>query len=308
MKTLPFSFYDAFTDNVFGGSQAAIVSDAAWIDSDTRQKIACELGLPATCFIHDYSNNSVTVRFHSNEKEYPMCGHGTICLMTRMIEMGLLSWQGRERIDVQLHVGSATSVVEVFKREDGRAIVMLDIKPPKIENSAPDKQNLATLLSINIDDYDEKLPIEIAYGDFIHLVVPVSDLDAMRRISPDFSGLKQFCIENSIDTVAVFCREVVQSDYDIHVRDFCPAVGVAESAAAGTTNAALTGYLIRHEIVHEGGGKQLNILAEQGLEMNRPSSIRSVVTMNDGTINRLQVGGVATKILDGNLYLPARAH
>jgi trans-2,3-dihydro-3-hydroxyanthranilate isomerase len=140
----------------------------------------------------------------------------------------------------------------------------------------------------------------MAYGDFIHLVVPISDLDAMYRISPDFSGLKQFCLENSIDTIAVFCREVVQSDYDIHVRNFCPAVGVAESAAAGTTNAALTSYLIRHEIVHAGGGEQL--------EINRPSSIRSVVTMNDGSIIRLQVGGIATKILDGNLYLPGSVH
>jgi len=308
MKTLPFGLYDAFTDNAFGGSQAAIVSDAAWIDSDTMQKIACELGFPATCFINDYSNNSITVRFHSTEKEYPICGNCTICLMTRMIEMGVLKWQGRERIDVQLCVGSATSAVEICKREDGRAIVMLDIKPPKFENDAPDTKILAKLIGINTDDYDNNLPIETAYGDFIHLVVPISGLDAMRSITPDFSGLKQFCLGNSIDTVAVFCRETIQSDYDIHVRDFCPAVGVAESAAAGTTNAALTSYLIRHNLVPEGSGEQLIILAEQGLEINRPSSIRSAVTMNDGTVYRLQVGGVATKILDGKLYLPISDH
>jgi trans-2,3-dihydro-3-hydroxyanthranilate isomerase len=308
MKTLPFGLYAAFTDSVFGGSQAGIVSDAALIDSDTRQRIARELGFPATCFVNDYSNNSIAVRFQSTEKEYPMCGHGTICLMTRMIEMGVLKWQGRERIDVQLCVGSATSAVEICKREDGRAIVMLDIKPPKFENAAPDTKILATLLGINTNDYDNNLPIETAYGDFIHLVVPISDLDAMRRISPDFFGLKQFCLKNSIDTVAVFCREAIQSDHDIHVRDFCPAVGVTESAAAGTTNAALTSYLMRHDLVREGSGEQLIVLAEQGLEINRPSSIRSVVTKNDGTVNRLQVGGVATKILDGKLYLPVSDH
>ena len=83
MRAVPFGLYDAFTDNAFGGSQAAIVSDAAWIDSNTRQKIACELGFPATCYVIDYSNNSITVRFHSTEKEYPICGHGTICLITQ---------------------------------------------------------------------------------------------------------------------------------------------------------------------------------------------------------------------------------
>jgi len=163
---------------------------------------------------------------------------------------------------------------------------------------------MAKLLGINTDDYDNNVPVETAYGDFIHLVVPIYSLDAMRSIAPDFSGLKQFCLGNSIDTVAVFCREAIQSGYDIHVRDFCPAVGVAESAAAGTTNAALTSFLMRHDLVPEGSGEQLIVLAEQGLEINRPSSIRSVVTKNDGTVNRLQVGGVATKILDGKLYLP----
>ena len=86
MATVPYALYDAFTDRGFSGSQAAIVSDAAYIDSDTRLRIAREFGFPATCFVTDYSNDSVTVRFQSVEKEYPMCGHGTICLMTRMID------------------------------------------------------------------------------------------------------------------------------------------------------------------------------------------------------------------------------
>jgi len=131
----------------------------------------------------------------------------------------------------------------------------------------------------------------------------VSDIDAMRCITPDFSGLKQFCLENSIDTVATFCRETIQSDHDIHVRDFCPAVGVAESAAAGTTNAALASYLIRNKLYPDISDDQIVIQTEQGIELNRPSSVRSVITLKDDVVNRIQVGGVATKILDGSLYL-----
>jgi PhzF family phenazine biosynthesis protein len=89
------------------------------------------------------------------------------------------------------------------------------------------------------------------------------------------------------------------------MRHFCPAVGVAESAGAGTTNAALATYLIRHGIfqVADGNG-QIVVQAEQGIELERASSIRSVVTMSEGFISRLQVGGVATKIFDGELHLP----
>jgi len=308
MVSFPFSLYDAFSDYAFGGSQAAIVSDATWIDGDTRQKIACELGFPATCFITDYNSSSIEVRFHSTKKEYPMCGHGTICLMTRMIETGVLKWDESEQIEVQLRVGSATSVVEIYKREDDRALIMLDIKQPKFGSEIPNTQILATLLGINKDNFDNNLPIEKASSDFNHLVVPISDLDAMQYITPDFSGLKRFCLENSIDTVATFCCETIHSDYDIHVRDFCPAVGVAESAAAGTTNAVLTSYLIHHDLYTDVIDEQILIQAEQGIEINRPSSVRSVVTLKDNTINRLQVGGVATKILDGSFYLHSNGH
>jgi trans-2,3-dihydro-3-hydroxyanthranilate isomerase len=68
----------------------------------------------------------------------------------------------------------------------------------------------------------------------------------MRRIAPDFGGLTRYCIDNGIETVATFCLEVERPNNRLHVRDFCPAVGVAESAAAGAMNCALTSYLIRH--------------------------------------------------------------
>jgi len=304
MVALPLALYDAFTDRSFGGSQAAIVSEAAGLDGKTRQKIASELGFPATCFVLEYHKRSVTVRFHSTQKEYPMCGHGTICLFTWLIETEVLEWQGIEKMDAKLCVGSTNSTVEIFKRADGRVIIMLDIELPNLKKDTPATEVLTKLLGIAKQDLEDNLPIEKAYGDFNHLIVPISGLDAMSRIHPDFSGLTQYCVENSIDTVAVFSRETSQPGYDIHVRDFCPAVGVAESAAAGTTNAALSSYLIRHDLVLKDRNRQYTIMAEQGIEIGRPSSIRSVVTIRDGMINRLQVGGVATKFSDGNLYLP----
>ena len=304
MVTVPFAVYDAFTDKAFGGSQAGIVSQAAGLDSDTRLQIARELGFPATCFIYDFDNSSVTVRFQSTEQEYSMCGHGTICLMTRMIDMGALDWQEQDMIKVDLIVNSKIAPVEIYRQNNGRALVMLDINQPVFNTQVPDIQILAGLLGIKINDYDKTLPIEKASSDFNHLVVPVKNIAAMNGISPDFLHLKQYCIDNAIDTVATFCRETNQPGVDIHVRDFCPAVGVPESAAAGTTNAALTSYLIRHNLLKKNISEQIVVTAEQGIEINRPSTIRSFVSMNAKRIERLQVGGIATKIIDGNLYLP----
>ena len=304
MQHVPFSLYDAFSDNQFGGSQGAIVYDAANFSPELRLQIARELGFPATCFVESYTDNSATVRFQSTEREYPMCGHGTICLMSSMIDTGLLAWNGTGIFVVDLHLPSTTTTIEIIRREDNRNVVMLDITPPSFSADPQYETELAYLLGIEIADFRADLPLEIAVGDFTHLIVPVNGLSVMHQINPDYAGLTLYCKRYNIETVAAFCTEVENTNNTIHVRDFCPAVGVAESAAAGTSNAALTAYLVRHELVQVNENNAIIVNAEQGMEINRPSSIRSVAHMKAHTISRLQVGGVATKVMDGQLHLP----
>jgi len=234
-----------------------------------------------------------------------MCGHGTIGLVTRMIELSEVAWNGSDRIDVELCLPSSTAAVEVFRRDDGRALVMLDVRPPSFRQDSFDIGELAELLGLSKEDFSQELPLETASGDFVHLVAPIRNLPAMRRIEPDFGGLTTFCRENGLETVAAFCTEVERQDSTLHVRDFCPAVGVSESAAAGTTNGALSSYLVRHGIVRQNSNGQIIVQAEQGHEIGRPSTIRSVVSMDGEAVARLQVGGVATKVVDGSLYLPS---
>ena len=304
MVTVPFALYDAFSDTAFGGSQAGVVSDAAWLDADARRRIAGELGAPATGFVTACGDHSIGARFLSTVAELPMCGHGTIGLMTRMVELGVVNWNGGDRIDVELCLPSTTAAVEICRRDDGRPLVMLDVRPPLFRQDRLDAEELAGLLGLRKEDYRGEWPIETASGDFVHLVVPARNLAVMRRINPDFGGLTRFCHEHGLQTVAVFCTEVERPDHTLHVRDFCPAVGVSESAAAGTTNVALASYLIRYGIIRENGDGRIVVQAEQGHEIERPSSIRSVVSMNGDSIARLQVGGVATKVVDGHLHLP----
>jgi trans-2,3-dihydro-3-hydroxyanthranilate isomerase len=304
MTTVPFAFYDAFTDVAFGGSQAGVVSEAAGLDATAMQRIAKEIGAPATGFVTASGEDWAEARFMSFVTELPMCGHGTICLATRMIETGILDWRGRDRFEAALRLPTATVAVEISRRGDGRPVVMLDIRPPAFRDDGLDLAALTRLLGIGLDDLDPALPAETARGDFVHLVLPVAGLGAMRRIAPDFVGLTRFCVDNGLETVAAFCLEAERPDSALHVRDFCPAVGVAESAAAGTTNSALTSYLIRHGLSRPDDDGRITLQAEQGHEIGRPSTIRSVVTMDGKGIARLQVGGVATKLIDGRLHLP----
>ena len=80
-----FALYDAFSEQPFGGSQAAIIAEARGIVAAQRPVIARELGMPATAFVDAIHGNSISVQFFSTVMELPMCGHGTVCLMTHLV-------------------------------------------------------------------------------------------------------------------------------------------------------------------------------------------------------------------------------
>ncbi len=300
MKPCSFALYDAFSDRPLSGSQAAIVTGAADIDAGRRQQIARELGMPATAFVDDVSEQRVSVQFYSAVMQLPMCGHGTICLLTCLLDNGMLRLDPPCELELRLPAGSAR--VSLERREDGRVRVLLDIRPPVFEAAPPHLGQLLTLLRLDGDALASDYAPATARGDFVHLVLPLRGLDAVRAIEPDFDGIVDFCRACGIETVAVICTEVENSASQVHVRDFCPAVGVSESAAAGTTNAAISCYLLREGLVG-GAGEPIEIDAEQGIEIGRPSSIRSRILLSaGGGIERLQVGGVASRVVEGQIY------
>ena len=304
MPTASFALYDAFSSSAFGGSQAAVIDDAAAIGCDTRQAIAREFGYPATAFVDACGDDWIQAQFMSTVMELPMCGHGTLCLLTHLFENGVFGVEREQSRKLQLRLPLRSATVEVGRRDDDRLLVMLDIDPPRFEAPPPHTDELLRCLGLEAGFLASDLPPETARGDFVHLVLPLSGLDAMRRIEPDFAAIVSYCHAHGIETVAVFCTETAHPGSAIHVRDFCPAVGVSESAAAGTTNAALSSYLVRHRQLQLDRSPVM-LSAEQGVELGRPSSIESIVTHDDGEIVRLQVGGVATRVLDGRLHLEA---
>jgi len=304
MTSHPVFLYDAFTDVAFGGSQAAVVMNASNIPIDDRHRISKELGMPATAFVDKVEDNRVCVQFVSTVMELPMCGHGTVCLVTHLVQHSLVNIEnGQGVVTLNLPRGTAETNVTM---EYGKPKIMLSVSPSELKQFDGNLKPLTDSLGLSPDLLRADLPVAVARGDFVHLAVPVKGLEAMSAIEPNFPTIVGFCHEHDIETVTVFCRETVNPDRHLHVRDFCPAVGVPESAAAGTTNAALACYLCQYDRLLEGVDTGIEISAEQGLELGRPSKINSRIDKNPGTghmIAKLQVGGMATQILSGEIVI-----
>jgi PhzF family phenazine biosynthesis protein len=75
---LEINIIDAFTDNVFGGNQAAIVVTEFWLPEDMMQSIASENNLSETAFLVREEPNTYGIRWFSPIKEIAFCGHATL--------------------------------------------------------------------------------------------------------------------------------------------------------------------------------------------------------------------------------------
>jgi trans-2,3-dihydro-3-hydroxyanthranilate isomerase len=302
MSAYKFDLFSAFTANPFGGSHAGIVYDGAKLSTAQMQQIAREVGAPATCFLIHVKRCDVHVRFFSTVQEYPMCGHGTLGLMTGLVERGYLEVSLGRTKKVHLHTSASSAVVEVTHRSDSRIEVMLKLTPAVFEAASLTPDQFKVFFGVSSQAMDSSLPVEYTASDFSHLVVPLKSLDDIRAVTPDFERIHEFCTQHHIDTVVLFSQQTVHPDSTVHCREFAPRVGTPEVPAAGTTNRALSCYLVRHDLLECSDEKSHTVTSEQGYEMGRPSGVITRMALDGKTLTDLWVGGVATKVMSGQFF------
>jgi PhzF family phenazine biosynthesis protein len=282
----------AFSETTAGGSAAGIVHDPAGLTADDMQDLAAKVGAPATCFVQAVKPDRVDVRFFSTLTEYGMCGHGTVALLTALIDAGRIDCGPHDRV-VELATPTSTATMSMHLRTDGRPEVMLSLEPASFRPTRITPEELAAALGTTTQAFGSP-PIEESPSDFVHLIVPTTGLDALASMTPDFERLADLCRAHGVHTVAAFSPTPGDLANTIRVRDFCPATGTDEAPATGTTNRAVACYLARHNTHGLGVSSHYTVRAEQGVEMGRASLVTTAMDVSNGAVTSISVGGVAT--------------
>ena len=303
MPSYLFDLYSAFSGAAFGGSHAGIIYDGEALPAEKMQQIAREVGAPATCFVMKVDGRDVHVRFFSTAQEYPMCGHGTLALMTGLISRGYLDIPQGATENVHLHTPANSALVKVAHQNEGRVEVMLNLEPAEFEAASIDADQLRTLFGGSPDDLESSLPVEFTASDFSHLVIPLATLASVQSLAPDFDRLNDYCEKADIDTVILFCQQTVEPKNTVHCREFAPRVGTPEVPAAGTTNRALACYLARHGLFNAQADAPCIVRAEQGYEIDRPSLVTTRMALDGNVPTDIWVGGLATHVVRGQFFV-----
>ena len=304
MTEYPFGVYSAFSDSAFGGCAAGILDQASELTGSEMLQIAREIGVPATCFITGISPTEVSVRFFSPLSEYPMCGHATIGLMTWLKERGFFIFDDNGVAHTRLSTPDTLTNVEVQQREDGCIEVLLSLPPAEFVPAPVGSIELSHVLGIESERLESNLEMTMTTTDFRSLLVPIDNVSDLEAVRPDFQGIEDLCRGSVMDTIFLFSPKDDDLANGIRCREFCPAVGTPESAASGTTNRSISCYLYEQNRLTSARDGVASLSISQGKEVGRPSNIRSVISLQDGQVNSVGIGGVATRVVNGAFFSP----
>lgn len=291
-----FFIYDAFTNEIFKGNPAGILLDSKGLVSETMQLIAKEIGYPETVFLEKKDNDKIKVKFFTPKEEIDLCGHATIAYSIALFENNIIDFkEGENILKVETNLGELPIIINT-KDKKIENIMMYQASPKIDRNFELKKENLAKLLNINTDDFNEKIEIVKAYTGVWDLMIPVKSRELLNSINIDIEGVKELSKELEVISLHVFYIDEITKK--IYARNFAPIVDIIEEAATGTSNGALIYYLYTiNKVV-----KNNIVEIVQGESLGRKSEILGKILVKDEKVDVL-IGGKAIKFSEGIIDL-----
>lgn len=302
LTNLNYILVDVFTDKQFGGNQLAVFTDERELSSQVMQSIAKELNLSETVFVLQGSKpGSKRLRIFTPGRELPMAGHPTIGTAYILASEGFINInEGKNKYIFEENAGDIE--VTIFKEKDAIVRTEMSQPLPQFKERYTDKEAVAKLLSLSLEDLHDQYPIQTVSAGIPFLYIPVQSLNAMKRINFR-QDIWEHAFSSSEDTshIFVFTMNTEHEKSHVHSRMFAPAMGISEDPATGSASGPLGAYLVYHEIIQ--GKSPFHIVSEQGIEINRPSFVDIRVIAEGKTIHAVSIGGSTVKVGRGELNL-----
>jgi trans-2,3-dihydro-3-hydroxyanthranilate isomerase len=294
---------DVFTERAFGGNPLAVFPDAVGLTTEQMQTLAREMNLSETTFVlpPQAPGADFKVRIFTPAKEVPFAGHPVVGTQWVLAHLGRVSLsEPVTQVHFELGVGVLPADLHVA---DGRVQqVAMTQSRPTFHAVLADVTDLAAGLGLPPEAISETgWPVQVVSTGLPQLMVPVRSLPDVQRLDAsrlNITALNRACRAVETECVMLFTRQTVSPEATVHTRMFAPLLGVPEDPATGSANGALGAYLVHHRVLPL-TEPTVRIVSEQGLEINRPSTLYVEVDHSRGEVTAVRVAGQTVLVAEG---------
>jgi trans-2,3-dihydro-3-hydroxyanthranilate isomerase len=309
-----YRFYqvDVFTDRAFGGNPLAVFPDANGLETARMQQIAQEMNLSETTFVFPPEDPTADfkVRIFTPGGELPFAGHPVVGTHWTLAHLGRVKLTTPvTTVRFELGVGVRAAALHV---ENGRVTrVVMDHQKPEFSARATPEQIARLAQGLGLAPaaiLDTSWPVQVVSSGIRQLFIPVRSLAEVQALSPkqqDTAAMSRICAEldpatHCNECLMVLTLETTEPGVDVHTRLFAPGLGVGEDPATGSASGGLGAYLIENRIVPATPPTTF-LIAEQGIEIGRPSRISIEIDGAPGAVQMVRVGGGVVPLIEGEM-------
>ena len=216
-----------------------------------------------------------------------MCVHATIAVATWLYQSGQVMGS---HLDVQTPLGRRAIFFE-----DNELVPRVWVEQwlPTIRPESPSREELCRVLKISDRMIHPQWPIETVSTSRFKTLVPLINTQVLDELKPHWEALWDLC--TIYQSTGIYPFSPVSLDNGLFAaRQFPVRAGYPEDPATGVAASALSGYLVRHQIIAAKCGQRARMRIHQGDAMGRPSVIEAEVQLDDqGQARATRVGGNA---------------
>lgn len=261
--TLQIFQVDAFTSSLFSGNPAAVIPLDTWLPDEMMQHIAAENNLSETAFFIK-EGDDYHIRWMTPTVEVNLCGHATLAT-------AWVIWNCLKESAPIIRFNSRSGWLTVRKQDSW---LELDFPAQTLTRLDRVPEGLSQVLGVEI------VSASIVKQD---IVVVLSSEEVVRKVIPDFAGIRQLPYQAVIITAPGVQANFVS-------RFFGPAIGIDEDPVTGYAHTLLVPYW------SEKLGKA-DMLAWQ--VSKRGGELRCRLE-----VDRVRMAGQAVLYLSGQIFLP----
>jgi len=282
---------DTFTDKIFGGNPAGVVTNADGLSDEQMLKIAREMNLSETAFVSTstFPDADVKLRYFTPSCEVDFCGHATVGALYELAKLKMYGLGGHRQNAIRVETNIGALDMSVVLDDDNQPRV--SFVAPAVKMEAYSLQGAAFVEKFGIPATSLKKDGKILIDRHLnYLYIPIASLKQLGELQFDFMRIRQQFADEKIVVFCLFTNQTMQAGSDLHTRGLAPLVGIEEDPFTGSMQAGLVQAAKENSLI---GLRQQKVIVEQGDFIGRPGQAEVNFSINNNelsvTANAVQV-------------------